>query len=281
MIISFDIHFIQDSRTPPPLFERGAPMWHDPYIAAQMLGFHLDESHDIASRRPAVIDKTVAWIIKQTDLQAGNHLLDLGCGPGLYTKRFSDLGLNVTGVDYSQHSIDYAKSNDPNSTYQCQNYVDLDLPDESFNVVTMIYGDFCVLSNEERDHLLAKVHQLLKPNGYFIFDVTQPQMHQYLDNFNQWSIAADGGFWQAEPYLVLEQGFTYAGDVRMQQYVVISEDGTHTTYRNWYHDYTQATLSPILDSFEYNQVTFYGDLTGTPYTEPDDWCGVVAQKAID
>ena len=272
-----DLQQIQQSQTPPALFERGKPMWHDPYIATQMLKFHLDESHDIASRRPELIDKTVSWIMNRLDLQAGMRLLDLGCGPGLYTQRFAKQGLQVTGVDYSQYSIDYATAQDTQSMYICQNYVELDLPDQSFDVVVMIYGDFCVLTNGERDNLLAKVHQLLKSDGHFVFDVTQPQAHLYLQGFNRWSVTAAGGFWKPVPYLVLEQGFVYPDDITLHQYTVIESDGAQTLYRNWYHDYTPATLSFILESFGYNKVDSYGDLIGTPYSKVSDWLGIIAQ----
>ena len=273
-----DLSAIQHSLAPPPLFERGEPMWHDPYIATQMLKFHLNASHDIASRRPQVIDQIVSWMIDRLNLQAGMHLLDLGCGPGLYTKRFSEKGLITTGIDYSQNSIDYAKAHDPATIYLCQNYVDMDFPDESFDMIMMIYGDFCVLNNEERDRLLAKVYQYLKQDGYFVFDVTQPQMHQYLANHNRWSIAPQGGFWKPAPYLVLEQGFSYAEDIILHQYIVIEEDGTQTIYRNWFHDYTPETLQPLLARAGYNKVDYFSDLIGTPYADDSDWCGVILQK---
>ncbi len=262
----------------PPLFERGAPMWNDPYISKQMLDFHLNESHDIASRNPKLINSIVEWITTKCKLQSGMHLLDLGCGPGLYTGRFVDKNIQVTGIDYSQNSIDYAKSHDTRSTYICQNYLDMEFADNTFDLVMMIYGDFCVLSNEERDNLLAKIHQILKVDGYFVFDVTQPQHHQYLENYSHWSILPDGGFWMPEPYLVLEHGFMYTDNISLQEYIVIQSDGTQTIFRNWYHDYTPTTLFPIMEAQQFKIIDFYSDLRGTPYSEESDWCGVIAQK---
>lgn len=269
----------QIHQSPPPLFERGAPMWHDPYIATQMLKFHLNESHDIASRRPELIDQIIAWLINRLNLQSGMTLLDLGCGPGLYTQRFAEAGLQTTGVDYSQNSIDYAKDNDSETTYLCQNYIDIDFPDDSFDIVMMIYGDLCVLSNEERDNLLSKIHQMLKPDGYFVFDVTQPKVHQYLENYNHWSVAPDGGFWKPDPYLILEQGFSYPDDIKLHQYIVIEPNGTQTLYRNWFQDYTTTTIFPIVSAQQFKIIDIYADLIGTPYSDDSDWCGVIAQKS--
>lgn len=271
---------IYQSQTPPPLFEGGAPMWNDPHIATQMLSFHLNESHDIASLRPETIDKIVTWIAERLDLRVDMSLLDLGCGPGLYTRRFAEKGLQVTGIDYSRNSIDYARRHDSTTTYICQNYVAMDLPDQSFDAVIMIYGDFCVLDDEERDSLLAKTRRMLKPDGAFVFDVTKPQMHQYLENYRHWSVAPSGGFWKPDSYLVLEQGFAYPDDITVQQYVVIEADGTQTHYRNWYHDYTPETLSPVLEQASYDILEMRSDLMGTPYSDDSNWCGIIAKKSV-
>ena len=273
-----DIQNIQDSQTPPPLFERGAPMWHDPYIAKQMLDYHLDSSHDIASRSPKRIEETINWIWKQLNLSAGMSLLDLGCGPGLYTSRFAKRGLQVVGIDYSQNSIDYARQSDPVSTYLCQDYTSLNVMEQQFDVITMIYGDFCVLSDSERDQLLATIRDLLKPNGSFVFDVTTPQVHAYLHNYRHWSVAPQGGFWKPAPYVVLEQGFTYPDDVYLQQYVVLEDSGLQTIYRNWYHDYTPSTLTDMLKHNEYSNFEIYGGLDSSDFVDNSDWCAVILQR---
>jgi SAM-dependent methyltransferase len=272
-----DVGRIHESLTPPPLFERGAPMWHDPYIATQMLAFHLDDSHDIASRRPALIDGIVGWLTERLDLRAGMRLLDLGCGPGLYTRRFAGQGLQTVGVDYSQNSIDYARSQDPATAYHCLDYREMDFFNiGSFDVVTMIYGDLCVLSDEERDALLGKVRRMLRPGGHFVCDVTQPRAHHYLDGYNRWSVALGGGFWRPGPHLVLEQGFTYPDDISLQQYIVIELDGTQTIYRNWFHDYTPETIRAVFAAAGFEKIALYADLMGSPLTDESAWCGVVA-----
>lgn len=273
-----DIQQLHQSQTPPPLFERGAPMWNDPYIAEQMLSFHLDTSHDIASRHPETVNQTVQWTMQKLNLSAGMRLLDLGCGPGLYTSRFSTIGLEVTGVDYSKHSIDYARQHDSVSIYLCQDYTSLDIEVQTFDVIMMVYGDFCVLSNEERDTLLATIGKLLKSNGHFVFDVTTPQFHDYLDSYNHWSVEPNGGFWKASPYLVLEQGFSYPENIRLHQYIVIEDSGIQTIYRNWYHDYTADTLSSMLVDNGYTHFEVFGDLQGTGYTHDSDWCAVIVQN---
>lgn len=271
-----DISQIRSHQTRPALFERGAPMWDDPYISQQMLTYHLDESHDISSRRPETIDRIIAWITDKVGLRSGMSLLDMGCGPGLYTRRFASMGVKTTGVDFSQNSIDYAREHDPDTTYICQNYLTLNF-ENAFDVIVMIYGDMCVLSDQERGDILAIAHRALRSGGYLIFDATTPRIHAYLENHKHWSVAPEGGFWKPNPYLVMERGFTYPDDIFAEEYFVIEDSGVITLYRNWYHDYTDKTLPPIVEHAGYDIIEFCADLTGTPYTDDSGWCAVVAK----
>lgn len=80
---------------PEPFTPGEALFWDDPHISGQMLAAHLNPQNDQASRRPETIDISVDWMIKTLDLHDRSEVLDLGCGPGLYTFRLanSDNGL--------------------------------------------------------------------------------------------------------------------------------------------------------------------------------------------
>lgn len=56
--------------------------WDEPAFSQRMLANHLSQDHDWASRRQEIIEQQVEWIASQ--LSPGAHILDLGCGPGLY-----------------------------------------------------------------------------------------------------------------------------------------------------------------------------------------------------
>ena len=75
--------------------------WHDPDFSERMLAEHLSQSHDAASRRFARIDRQVAWIHRELLEGTPTRVLDLGCGPGLYTSRLARLGHECVGIDFS------------------------------------------------------------------------------------------------------------------------------------------------------------------------------------
>lgn len=276
----FSLELLQQVAQPPALWTPGAPLfWDDPHISQSMLDAHLDPAHDAASRRPENIDRIVHWLIDALGLDAGAALLDIGCGPGLYAERFARRGLRVTGVDYSRRSIAYATESAQQQglaiTYRYQDYRTLE-DTAQYDAALLIYGDLCVLNPQDRATVLANVRRALKPGGLFAFDVTTRELRQQYGLQPNWYVS-DGGFWRPGLHLVLERGFDYPDEsMYCDQYVIIEPDGTLTTYRNWFLDYTLETISAVLKRAGFAVRGAYNDLLGTPYAPGGDWIGVIA-----
>jgi len=273
---------LRDLQQPPAPFTPGEPLfWDDPHISAQMLAFHLDPGVDAASRNPETIDHSVSWIATTLGLQPGDAVIDLGCGPGLYASRLAGRGLCVTGVDYSRRSIayasNYAREHGLDITYRYQNY--LELADENqYEAALLIYGDFCPLSPGQRALLLQNVHRALKPGGHFVLDVSTRECRKRHGNRNGWR-ALESGFWKPGPHLLLEEGFDYPEqNIWLDQAVVIEENGKISVYRNWFQDYTPATITAELQAGGFAFESLWGDLTGKMYTDDSEWIGLVTRK---
>lgn len=278
---SLDFHKLIALQRRPPPFEAGeALFWDDPHISAQMLKAHLDPTTDAASRKPETIDRMVAWLLTTLQLAPGDALLDLGCGPGLYATRFARAGLRVTGVDYSRRSIAYASEQAQRDglpiTYRYQDYVTLQ-DTHQYEAICLIYGDYCPLPPETRQHLLASVQRALKPGGAFVLDVTTPT-HRRVHGLQHSWYAVETGFWKPGPHLVLEQGFAYPDqDIFLDQYIVLEADSTLSVYRNWFQDFTAETIKTELESAGFNIVGLWSDLAGTPLRPDAEWIGVIAR----
>jgi SAM-dependent methyltransferase len=265
----------------PAVWTPGEPrFWDDPHIATQMLKAHLDPEMEAASRRPEQIDRTVDWFIDGLGLAAGMSLIDLGCGPGLYAAKLAARGLAVTGVDISENSLNYARKfaaeHDLSITYLRRDFREIDY-DGEFEVVMQIFGELSVFRPPVRDDILRRAYRALVPGGRLIFDVSTPSVRRWAAVDNSWG-TLDGGFWRADPYLVLRDGFQYADNIRCDQYIVIEQSGDATIYRNWFHDYRPETLTPVVEAAGFRVQTLTSDLAGTPYQDGDDWLGIVAVK---
>lgn len=82
----------------PPLYTKTEiPFWDDEHISLQMLNAHLNPNYDGASRKLEFIEKSVDWISKILPSEHYPSVLDIGCGPGLYTERYAKKGYRVVG----------------------------------------------------------------------------------------------------------------------------------------------------------------------------------------
>jgi len=247
----------------PALYEKGtAVMWTDEHISKQLLEIHLNPDVDLASRKKATIEKTIDWIFT---LVEGKELkiLDLGCGPGLYTQQIAEKGHEVTGVDFSKNSIDYAKEqakiNDLEIEYINKNYLELDLPENEFDLVMMIYTDLGVLLPEERIQLLGKIEKALKPGGTFIFDVLNDKDLDKKVSPKNWE-ASEQGFWRNTPYLTLSESFFYENEKVILNQHIVAEDENTSVYRFWTHYFSHEDLMDLLEPFNFTNIRFYEDV---------------------
>ena len=266
----------------PEPFTPGEPLfWNDPHISKQMLAAHLSQNTDLASRRQETIDATVRWLVDYLKLKIGQTVLDLCCGPGLYATRLAQQGLQLTGVDYSQTSIEYAtRAADEMGlpiTYRYQDYLTI-TDTAQYDLALLIYGDYCPLNPEQRSQLLQNVLRALKPGGYFVLDVTTRAGRAKWEQKNCWYVV-ESGFWKPGPHLVLEEGFDYPEqDIYLDQSIVIEADGRLTVYRNWFQDFDRDSITRELTRAGLRVDSLWNDLLGTPFSEGGDWIGVVAQK---
>jgi SAM-dependent methyltransferase len=266
---------------PAPFTPGEALFWDDAHISAQMLATHLDPGIDLASRRPETIERSVAWIVKILGLRSGDAVLDLGCGPGLYASRLAQLGINVTGIDYSRRSIEYAKQSAREHSldirYRYENY--LDLTDTNwYEASLLIFGDFCPLAPDQRSQLLRNIRGALKPGGRFVLDVTTRVHRKRYGSTNHWYVA-ESGFWKPGPHLVLETGFDYPEQsIYLDQMIVVEADGKLSVYRNWFQDYTRHTITQELEAGGFAVQSVWSDLIGSDFADDSEWIGVVAKK---
>lgn len=282
--MTFSIHTLWPRLQKPALFTRGEKdFWTDAYISTEMLKVHLNPDTDAASRKPETIERTVNWLISRLRLPLLSEVVDLGCGPGLYTERLARRGLRITGVDQSANSIGYARRHAQEEgleiEYCLQNYLEMDFKNR-FDAALLIYYDFGPLSDVDRDTLLARTWLALKPGGYFIFDVLTPTNRPAELPAPNWSLSPEGGFWSPGAYLELNQTFRYPeAQVFLDQTTVIEEDGRAVVYRAWEHCYRPETIRPVLERAGFLIEEITADLNGTPYTEESISMGIIARKA--
>jgi SAM-dependent methyltransferase len=265
----------------PALYEKSeAKFWDDPYISSQMLKAHLDPDFEGASRSPDFIDRSVSWIRAIVAPENYPRLLDIGCGPGLYTERFAWEGYRVTGIDLSQRSIEHArasaKAHGLDISYRKQDYLDMD-ETELFDVCTMIYCDYGALSTEDRAKLLHNVHSCLKPGGIFLFDVwTKRVLDAFVEKLT-WEVCEGNGFWRKERYLQIDGYHRYSDSVSVRHATIVT-DTSITPYYIWDTYFTKEMIEEEARRRGFKLHGVFADVTGTPISELSDTMAVLLIK---
>ena len=260
----------------PALYERTKELfWNDPYIAEQMLKAHLDPNTDAASRKPEFIRRCADWTAS-LPLPENTRLLDIGCGPGLYAKQFTQRGLRVTGMDFSEGSIVYAKEHDPRSEYVLGNYLAMEY-DSAFDAVTLIYCDYGALIPGEREELLRRVRRALRPGGLFLFDVNTPRHLDARRPKKAIGVNRKGGFWSPHAHICLHAGYLYGESVAADRYAVLDRRGLRR-YNLWETCFTRQSLLEEAAPAGFTPVDFYSDMTGAPYADTSETLCAVLRK---
>ena len=265
----------------PPLYAKTEiPFWDDEHISLQMLHAHLEPNFEGASRKLDFIEKSVDWISSILPPQTFPSVLDLGCGPGLYTERYAEKGYTATGVDLSRRSIRYARASAEEKglpvEYLCQDYFHLSLGKE-FDFATMIYCDFGALSAEDRALLLKIVYRHLKPGGKFLLDVFSLSQLEDFQESQTWEVWPDGGFWTPEKHLLLNRTYRYPGNAVLRQALVATDEKV-STYHLWDTYFSKDALEKELLGSGWRIHGYWGDVAGSEYTDKSPTIAILLEK---
>ncbi len=257
-------------------------LWNEPYVSQQMLKFHLNETLDLASRNKPFIQESIAWILSHFDITPSSKICDFGCGPGLYTTAFAKHGAQVTGIDFSENSIRYAEKQAQTQhlpiRYLVQNYLEYS-PKEQFDLLTMIFCDFSVLSPQQRKLLLRTLYNSLKKDGALLFDVFSTNFFNASEEKRAYEYVSANGFWSQNPYFAFTNTFKYECEkLILEKHTIIEEHSTKELF-NWLQCYTIHSLEEDLNACGFRIEEVYCDVAGHAYHPGSTEIAVVAKKS--
>jgi ubiquinone/menaquinone biosynthesis C-methylase UbiE len=132
-------------------------------------------------------DPTWVAAITAIDSSQGRRVLDIGCGGGVYTRAFAELGAaSVTGVDFSVAMLEAARAacaDLPQVTFQLGDALATGLPDASTDLV---YERALLHHLADLSACAAEAYRLLAPGGLYLAqdrtpdDIQLPATPQHL-----------------------------------------------------------------------------------------------------
>ena len=270
-----------NARPKPYEFYTADELWTDEQTSEKMLAFHLNGEIDVSSRRADFIDRSVEWICSRFNVGPEVKIADFGCGPGLYASRLAQRKADVTGLDFSKRSIEYAGKFAAEKGLSI-NYVHLDYLEfetgDRFDLILMIMCDFCALSPVQRKTMLDKFHRLLKPAGHVLLDVYSHQAFQQREESAVYQANLLDGFWSPRKYYGFLNAFKYEDEkVGLDKYTIVEEGRTRVVY-NWLQYFSPEELKREFAAAGLLVKEIYSDVAGVPFDSEANEFAVAARK---
>jgi len=269
------------TRPEPFEFYTANDLWTDEHTSKQMLSFHLNEEIDISSRNGPFIERSVEWMVSHFNVGTGTKIADFGCGPGLYATRLAQRQADVTGIDFSQRSIQYAQEvatgEELSIHYVNQNYLEFET-DNRFHLILMIMCDFCALSPTQRKRMLSKFHATLEPGGSVLLDMYSLTAFDQRKETSMCEANLQDGFWSPNKYYGFLNTLKYEKEkVVLDKYTIIESSRTRTIY-NWLQYFSPEALEREFVECGFSVEKFYSNVAGSPFDSESKEFAVVAKK---
>jgi SAM-dependent methyltransferase len=271
-----DIPDIIDRAIPPAPWAEGDNIpWSEPGFSERMLAEHLDQEHDLASRRSQRIDAQIVWMQQTVLPDPPAHVLDLACGPGLYLGRLAERGYSGVGIDFSPASIAYARSKagDWNLDYREDDLRSADFG-SGYDAALLLYGQLNVFRRDEASSIVQRVFESLRPGGVIVIE---PQSFDHIKSAAEaspsWS-SSRGGLFSERPHVTLTESFWNSETRTSTQrfYIVDADTGTVSRYSMSNEAYTDTDMRMLLADAGFGALQHWPSLTGD---EQDDGLSAV------
>jgi SAM-dependent methyltransferase len=277
------IDIVHRQGLPKPWAEGEKIPWDDPEFSKRMLKEHLSQEHDAASRRSEIIDEHVEWIHDHVLKGEPTRILDLCCGPGLYTQQLARLGHQCVGIDFSPASIAYAREQAEGAGLDCE-YLQADIRTadfgEGYGLVMLIFGEFNVFRPAEAKGILGKAYRALMPNGSLLLEPhTFEQVVQLGEQPASW-YSTEYGLFSDKLYLCLQENFwdVDAGVAIERYYIIDATTGEVRRHSSSTQAYTNQKYRSLLAESGFGEVVFYPSLGADTGSPPSGLIAILCQK---
>lgn len=265
-------------------FEKGnVNIWTEKIFENLVMNAHLNSEVPGGSQDKTIINSSVDFIDSIALNYNSTKIIDLGCGPGLYTELLAKKGYAVTGIDISPKSIEYAKKSAEEQKlsiqYLNEDFIHLQI-NEKFDFCILVYQIFATLSPSEQKNLLTNIHKLLRSNGVLMFDVPTVNFFEKIYNINIWESKDRNNDLSSNYVLSLFSNKKYENNLLLKRSIYYFENNTILHFNDWLKHYSFSELKEILLSYGFEIKEAYSDFTGNKYDENSDTLTVLCKKQI-
>ncbi|MCE7793576.1 class I SAM-dependent methyltransferase [Salipaludibacillus sp. CUR1] len=242
---------------------------------------HFDKNMPGGSKESSFIAETLDFINQIAPVDKYKNVIDLGCGPGLYSHGLAMKGYNVVGVDFNKKAIEYAasKANKENLSieYRNEDITKIGL-NEEFDVALLIYHLYGSFSPENRSKILSNLYQGLKPGGLVLLDVLSEAEFNKTEPQFMWGLSRKDSPFSNKKHLALYASLKYPNKVTLTKNMMVFNNGDLINYHYWNQYFSIDDLEKEVNEAGFTLEKVYADVNGREYVEDNDVFGAVLKK---
>lgn len=233
--------FAEELQNHPSCYERvGTGFWKHPWSSRKALEIQLSRASSEGARTPERATAQVDAIISKLPYPPAT-VVDLGSGLGHHAVAFAETGSEVRGIDISPEAIRFARQRASETgdfpagsvEFLEGDFRELLWGDGGVDLALLLFGEFCLLTEEERVAFLRGSRAALKPGGYLVLELFE-QETEAVPEEQSWEYSSGEGFWSEEPYLELNVTTSYPGEKTiLHRFGLCFSDGSIREERIW------------------------------------------------
>lgn len=267
-----------------PAFTQGKhDIWREERMENLVFEGYFDEKIPGGSKNLVFIQETVSLVKKLAPVSSHPRIVDLGCGPGRYSLELAKAGYDVTGIDYNQLAIEYAKKQSEMKkfeiNYQIGDIKQFSLTDK-VDVALLIYHVYGSFSPSERQDIFKKIYQSLRPDGLVILDVLTLANYDAFQEISNWGLSKGENEITQSKSIVFGHNIKYKDNVTLSKTVIVGSDGELVNFNYWNQYFSLADLKKEVEQVGFEVIKIMEDVNGGAYQEDGEQFAVVLQKKV-
>lgn len=215
----------------------------------------------------------------------GQRLLDLGCGTGTLTVNLLQAGYDPVGIDLSPEMLAIAANKGLAAGMGVDRWLAFDMrsmffPQASFDIASCACDGFNYLStDDDLDHVLADLYQILSPGGLLLFDLHTEYKMQHVFTSGPFIQESETGYciWSSA-YDALQAKATHELTIFVLQQHDLWQRFAETHRQQYFAPDTVARLLAA-NGFELLACLPWGQLVGAPAPDTERLQYVVRRQA--
>jgi ubiquinone/menaquinone biosynthesis C-methylase UbiE len=171
-------------------------------------------------------------ILRRFALEIGDRkpVWDFGCGPGQTTRYLKDLGVEISGLDLSEKTLEQARRIHPGMTFRKGNILDLEFEDDTIAGIVAFYA-IVHFTEEKVKTAFREIYRVLQPGGEFLFTFHVGEETIHLEEFLGKKIDIDFRFFPVDfiAKVLKETGFKKIKIIEREPYPGVEYE-SHRAY---------------------------------------------------